>query len=191
MVGWLVTKELDWMSEDSAVTCFDVLSRNSPAGAEGKSVTISLCLSGLSLPCLSWKSAWSHLPRDSHFFTDGARKKILPEVSNSWAREGPVLSCPALSCPVLPCPVLPCPVLPCPSLSCPVLSCPGLSYPALSCPVLSCPALPYPALPYPVLLCPTLPCPILPCPVLSCPIPSCPLLSSLPVFRSCRWLHFL
>ena len=77
-----MTKETDYMSEDTAITCFEVLSRNSPAGAEGKSVKISLCLSGLSLPCLSLRDC-SHLPRDSHFFTDGSRKTILPEVLTS------------------------------------------------------------------------------------------------------------
>ena len=107
---------------------------------------------GLSVPWAT--AASSHLPRSSHFSTDGARKTILTEVLTSWAREGPVLSCPSLSCPVLSCPALPSPVLPCPTLSCPVLSCPTLSCPALSCPVLSCPVLSCPALPYPALSCP-------------------------------------
>ena len=101
--------------QKTAIACFEVLSRNSPAEAEGKSVKISLYLSGLSVPYLSLSDG-SHLPRSFHFFTDGARKTILTEVLTSWAREGPVLSCPVLSCPALPSPVLSCPDLPFPAL---------------------------------------------------------------------------
>ena len=76
-----MTKELDWMSADTALTCFEVLSRNSPLRTEGVSEN-KLVLSGLSVPCLSLSDC-SHLRRNSHFFIDAARKIIFPEVLTS------------------------------------------------------------------------------------------------------------
>ena len=96
MVGWLATRDLVLMSEETAITGFEVVIRNSPAGTEGQSLKTILCLSGLCDLFLSL-SYCSHLSPDSHVFSDGARKRILPEVLNPRAREGPVLSCPTLS----------------------------------------------------------------------------------------------